>query len=237
MIRYPRTPQEKLAMACRIVAAEGHNDAIWGHISLRELEGKEFWMKPAEMGLEEVKPADLIRVALDGKKVRGKGKCHVEWPIHAEVFRARPDVTTVIHTHPLHSTLLGATGKRIRPLTHEGALFFPPDLPLFDLTTTLIVTRELGEAVAKSLGEGSALLLKNHGIVVAGKSIEEATALAVLLEKAARVEILALTVGEVSGSPPEDAVLKREQAYHARALSALWRYYCRKERAGHGTRG
>lgn len=96
--------RRKLAYACRILAAHGQNDTIYGHVTYRQPGADTFWMKPAAMGLDEMTVETVIRLDLDGQVVEGDLPRHVEFPIHSEIFRARPAVTCVIHisTQRLH---------------------------------------------------------------------------------------------------------------------------------------
>jgi ribulose-5-phosphate 4-epimerase/fuculose-1-phosphate aldolase len=160
----------KLAYACRILAAHGQNDAIYGHVTHRLPGAESFWMKPAGMGLDEITPERLIRMTLDGQVLEGGFPRHLEYPIHAEIFRARPEITSVIHTHPPYSIAFAATEQPLRAISHEGCMFTPPDVPRFTLTSNLIVTRQLGEALAATLGSARACFLVNHGIVVAAET-------------------------------------------------------------------
>jgi len=82
--------RRELAYACRILAANGQNDTVYGHVTYRKAGAKTFWMKPAALGLEEITPETLIRVDLEGTVVEGELPRHLEFPIHAEIFRARP---------------------------------------------------------------------------------------------------------------------------------------------------
>src|SRR5579871_6630258 len=144
--------REKLATACRIVAMEGHNDAIWGHVSVRNPQDpNQFWIKANRLGLEEITPDDVVLIDFDGNKLAGMRDRHNEFPIHAEILRRRPEVNVVIHTHPMLPTLLGSAGVAIKPVTHEGAYFSPPDIPVFTEMTDLILTQEQGASVAASL--------------------------------------------------------------------------------------
>lgn len=223
-----RTPalRVRLALACNILAMEGHTDISLGHASAREPGAQEYWVKAAGFGLEEVTPNDMILVDLEGNRRAGDRPAHRELPIHAEIYRRRPDVGAVVHTHPPHATALCATMQPLRPVTHEGVLF--PALPRFTQTTDLIITRDQGQALAKSLGPHNAVLLKNHGVVTAGGSIEEATLLAIFLEKAARMQSLAGTFGPIVWTDPEEAAAKRDRIYHPRAMENFWEYYRRK---------
>jgi len=108
-----------LAYACRILAANGHNDTIYGHVSHRQAGTETYWMKPAQMGMDEVTPDTLIRIDLDGRIVEGELPRHIEFLIHSEIYRARPEVTCVIHTHPTHAVAFAATGLPMRSISQD----------------------------------------------------------------------------------------------------------------------
>src|SRR5436309_5657689 len=182
--------KRRLAEACRMLAAAGQGDDVWGHATARVPGTNTFWMKPAGLGLEEIRPEQLLLVDLDGKVLRGRLPRHSEVFIHAEVFRARPEVNGVVHTHPVPATVFSSLGVPLRPITHEGCNFVPPDVPRFTETSDLIVTPELGRAVARAIGDRPGLFLVSHGIVTAGLTVEEAAINAILLDKAARVQLM-----------------------------------------------
>src|SRR2546423_12198388 len=163
--------KHRLVEACRILAMAGQGDDVWGHPSARVPGTDTFWMKPAGLGLEEIRADDLQLIDLDGKVLRGPHPRHTEVFIHSEVFRARADVGGVVHTHPVPATGVSSLGVPLRPIMHEGTHFVPPDVPRFDETTDLIVTPELGRAVARTIGDRPALFLVNHGIVTTGATI------------------------------------------------------------------
>src|SRR5262245_34955092 len=119
---------------------------------------------------------------------------HNEVYIHSEVLRARPDLTAVIHTHAPHAVAFSSLGKELRPVNNEAGYFYKR-LPIFSETTDLIVSPERGKAVAKCMGDNNAVLLRNHGIVAAGKSLEEAVWIALKLERACRVSLMAEWAG------------------------------------------
>ncbi len=219
--------REEVALACRILAAHGQGDNIWGHVSARDPGGRGLWMKPSGMGLEEITPADLLLIDFDGQVLAGRHPRHVEYPIHAELLRARPELQAVVHTHPLAATPFSALRVPLRPVSHEACLFVPPDVPRFTETSDLIVTAELGLAVARRMGSTWALLLENHGIVTAGVSVGDACIRALLLDKAAGMQLL--TAGrEQVWTRDDEALRKREHIYHPRAMASLWAYLGRK---------
>lgn len=223
--------KEKLAYSCNILAYEGHWDNILGHVSVRIPGQNRILMKPHSFGFEEIRPQHIIAVDIEtGKKVEGKHERHSEVFIHTEIMKARPDVNCVVHSHPPYATALGALGQRLRPISHEGNIFYE-GLPTFDYTTALIRTAELGVEVAKSLGQCRGMLMKNHGSTVVGESIEVATLYAIFLEKAARIQLIATASGDPSWTSDEEAAVKYEQIYTAHRLGSMWEYFVRRVKA------
>lgn len=220
--------KRKLAQACHILVMHGQGDDILGHMTARVQGAEQFWMKPAGMGLEEVKPSDLILVGLEGQVVKGKRPRHSEVFIHSEVFRARPDVCAVIHTHPPFSNAFSSVGVPLRPISHEGCYFVPPDVPRFTETTDLIITPELGKAVARTLGSAPALFLVNHGIVAVGATIEEALFKALALDKAARIQLLVPGATPHHYTPDEEARVKQARILRQPSIADRWAYHLRK---------
>ena len=228
-----RELRERLALACRILAQEGHGDLIWGHVSVRDpSDSSRYWMKGAEIGLDEVTAEDAILMDLEGSVLEGARKRHIEFYIHSEIYRRRPDVRAVVHTHPPYATIVGSGVRPFRPVTHWGTYFWPPEIPRFDRTTGLIRTRELGEAVAETLGAHKAVFLKNHGIVVAEVSLERATVAAVFLERACRDQVHAWAFGEISPPPEQEARERQVSVYTDQAALAAWEYLCRRVHRG-----
>lgn len=224
--------KETLAYGCKALALEGQGDIIWGHVTCRVPDRLDrFYMKPAAMGLEEIDAADLIEIDLDGRKVAGERPSHSEVFIHTQIMLARPDVNCVVHTHPPHAVAFGSTQKPLLPVGHEGSLF-ADGLPVFSETTDLIVTPERGEALARTLGQKNAALLRNHGLVTAGKSIAEAVMNAIVLERACRVQLLAEAMGGPQAwTDPQEAQIKKERIYSASAMENAFGYYVRRVQA------
>src|SRR6516225_1084547 len=187
--------REQVALGCRILAATGHDDFVWGHVSARDPQGRGIWMKASTFGFEEITAERVILVGFDGTVLSGEHPRHVEWPIHIEVLQARPDLGSVVHTHPPHSIALAAAGQPLLPVSHAGTLFVPPAVPRFTRTAELIVTHELGQDVANTLAHLHALFLVNHGIVTAGATVPDAVIRAILLEKAAHQQMLTHAFG------------------------------------------
>jgi L-ribulose-5-phosphate 4-epimerase len=228
--------RETLTNAGRILAMEGQGDYVAGHISVRlPSDPERFLMKPAGVGLEEMTPDNIITVDIEGKKVLGSMSRHNEVFIHSEVFRARADVQAVIHTHPPHAVAFSSLGRPLLPVGNDGVTFSGGRLPIFSETTDLIITQARGQAVARCLGEHPALILRNHGIVAAARSIEEAVWIALKLEKACRVQMLA----EAAGGPKllaegEDLEKKRGRSNRPDLHTNVFNYLLRRWHCAHG---
>jgi L-fuculose-phosphate aldolase len=207
--------KKKLADAGRVLAHEGQGDYVAGHVSLRLKDDPDlFLMKPAGIGLEEMTDENIITVNIDGNKVGGTAGRHNEVFIHSEVLRARPDVQAVVHTHAVYAVVFSSLGKPLQAVSNDGA-FFANGLPVFSETTELIITPARGKAVARTLGSYGALILRNHGIVTAASSMEEAVWLALKLNQACHAQMLA----EMAGGPilvGEPGEAKTKGAYASR---------------------
>lgn len=228
----PTTEQalrEQVALGCRILGANGHDDFIWGHVSARDPAGRGVWMKASTFGFEEITAEHVILVGFDGEVLIGEHPRHVEWPIHTEVMRSRPDVGSVVHSHPPHSIAMAASRQPLQAVSHAGTMFVPPDVPRFAKTAELIVTKALGTDVATSLGPRHALFLVNHGIVTAGRDVRDAVIRAVLLEKAAHQQLLVVAFGGAQrSSSDEEALRKRATVWAENQRAALWSYLGRR---------
>jgi L-fuculose-phosphate aldolase len=189
--------REKLIAAGLILDAANQGDLTRGHVSLRVPgDPTHFLMKPHSRGLDEITLENIVVCNLAGEKVGGGGRRHSEVFIHSEIYKARPEVMSVIHTHPTHAVALSATGRPVLPISQPGVAF-ADGVPYFTETIDLIRTQDMGLGVARALGPHKAVLLRNHGVAVVGACIEEATVLALLLEEACQIQLLAQASGGV----------------------------------------
>lgn len=207
-----RTIKQELIAAGGVLVAEGQDDFTRGHISFRLPDNPHlFFMKPHSIGLDEITMQNILTIDLDGNVVAGTARRHSEVYIHSEIFKVRPDVNCIIHTHPTYSTALSATGRPFRCLSQPGALF-DNSLGLYTDTINLIRSPEMGAGVARALGSGRGVLLKNHGIVVTGASIAEAVIGAIMLENGAQIQLIAEAAGDTAPEFPRADIenLKRD---------------------------
>jgi L-fuculose-phosphate aldolase len=187
--------KQTMIWAGRVLVNEGQDDFTRGHISMRLPDDPGlFFMKPHSVGLDEITMENIVTVNLEGVKVGGEGKRHSEVFIHSEIFKARSDVQCVLHTHPTYAIALSSSGGQLRAYSQPAALFYER-LGLYDDTINLIRTTDMGAGVAKALGDGRAVLLKNHGIVVTATTIEELVVSTIMLENAAMIQMITQGAG------------------------------------------
>lgn len=189
--------KQDLIDAGLILEAEGLGDLTRGHVSIR-MPGNPhlFIMKPHSYGFDEITMDNIVTCDMEGNKIGTGGRRHSEVFIHTEIYKARPDVNSVIHVHPTHAVALSATGRKLRPIS-QPASCFNDGLPYFTETIELIRTKEMGVGVAKALGPHKAVLMRNHGVAVVGAMVEESVILSILLESACQIQLLAESSGGI----------------------------------------
>jgi L-fuculose-phosphate aldolase len=211
------------------LAAAGLTDMVWGHAAVRDPDGRGVWMKASGWGFEEIDSGRTVLVSPGGEVLSGDGRRHIEYPIHTEIMRLRPDVGATVHTHAPALTAFTCLGVLLLPISHDGVLFSDPPVPRFTRTGALIATADLGAALADTLGDGPACLMPNHGAVTVGPDIATAVMHAVLLERACRTQLMALAAGDPkTWSDAAEAAAKRDQVWTPAQLQAGYRYLVRK---------
>jgi L-fuculose-phosphate aldolase len=215
--------RERVAWACRILALEGYADLTLGHVSARPAGGDTIYIKRKGLALDEVEPDDIVD--LDDPAA----DLHLETIIHTEIYARRPDVGAVVHGHPPFATAFGATTAQLELLTHDAVLF-AEGVSFFDEGPELITERDQGDAVAEALGSRRALILRNHGVVVADKDVRWAVLSAVTLERAIRLQAIASALGELQPIPNEVAQDMFAEKYQESFLDEYWAAWIRRAR-------
>lgn len=226
----PAHPADQVALGGRLLADNGQEDMIWGHVSVRDPTGDgSFWIKSAGFGFAEADRTRVVRLSRIGELVEGTGRAHLEHPIHGEILAARPDVGSVVHTHAEAAIAFSATSSPLEAVGHEGTLFVPPDVARFTVTGDLVRDASLGAALAAALGDRNAILLPRHGLVTVGPDLPSAVLAALFLEKACRAHLaVAAAAGFVPPSPEAEALAKRDRCYGAGQRIAAWEYLVRQ---------
>lgn len=220
---------DKLAVACRILEMEGHGDRSLGHVALRDPHGRGFWLKRSGIALGEVHDAgDFGLVTFAGKQIFGAGKRHSEWPIHSEIFKARPDINVTAHTHPFHGRVFSACDEPLRAVCNSGGYFKAPP-PRYTKTSELVRTVEVGAELAATLGDHLAMFLRNHGVVFCGESIGKMLLMGIGLETACREQLVLSASGLASSFPDaEEHARKGKGIGTPRNLDVFFDYYARQ---------
>ena len=181
-----------------------YNLVVWtgGNVSARDPESGLVVIKPSGIPYEELRPKDHVVVNLDGEVVEGSLKPSSDTASHLYIYRHRPDVNGVVHTHSPYATAFAAVGKPIPVyLTAMGDEFGCP-IPCAEFA--LIGDEEIGRQVLKHIGSSPAVLLKQHGVFTIGTDARAAVKTAVMVEDAARTVWLALQIGQPEEIPPKD---------------------------------
>ncbi|MCL4289436.1 MAG: class II aldolase/adducin family protein [Thermoleophilia bacterium] len=226
--------QEQVAWACRILALEGYTDLTLGHVSARARGSASVQIKRRGVALDEVELEDVISLDLESGEGFDSPEMHLEAVLHTEVYRARPDVGAVVHGHPPYATALSASREPLELLTHDAVLF-ADGLGVFEETPELITGREMGQAVARALGSGRAVLLRNHGVLVVGQDVAWAVLTAVTLERAVRLQAIAASLGPLAPIHRETAARMLPEKYNNGLVDEYWAAWIRRlQRGGAG---
>lgn len=192
-----------------------------GHCSARR--GKDaFYINSGASVRNALTPADIVAVTLDGTLVEGAAKPPLEFHIHAEIYRAYPDVGAVLHTHPPWSTMLTMTGVKYEAVCAQGVL--PGDVPVLDSPLS-VNTQDLGARLAATLDGARAVLLKSHGAVVVGADLVEAFALAIYLEENAHRQYMALQIGRPYVFSQSERETCRANLWSRSLFMKAWEYH------------
>jgi len=177
----------------------------FGHVSVRDDRNPERFLLSRSIAPGTVTPGDIMEFDLEGEPVAAKGRRpYLERYIHSEIYRARPEVQAVVHSHSPSVVPYGVTGTRLRPIFHMSG-FLGPDTPIFEIrdvggpaTDMLIRDRKLGAALAGSLGNAAFALMRGHGSVAVGVTIKQVVYRAIYAEVNARLQAEASRLGEVT---------------------------------------
>jgi ribulose-5-phosphate 4-epimerase/fuculose-1-phosphate aldolase len=201
-----RRRKERLAGGLRIFAALGFAEGVAGHITARDPEFADtFWVNPFGMGFDRIRVSDLIRVDARGDVVEGSGPLNVSaFAIHAKIHEARPEVVAAAHTHSVNGKAWSAVGRLLDPITQDACAFYE-DHVFFDDTKVLITEASEGARLAQALGDKKAAILRNHGLITVGQTVDEAVWWFVSMERCCQTQFLAESVCKPLQIDPENA--------------------------------
>ena len=222
---------DKLVVANRILYRQGIVDGF-GHVSARHDKSPGHFLLARNMAPGLVRRYDIITFDLDGTALDAEGRrVYLERFIHGEIFRARPDVQAIVHSHSPSVIPFGVTGQPLRPIFHMSG-FLGEGAALFEIRETggdtdmLIRDNRLGKALADTLGARSTVLMRGHGSTVVGTSIEQALYRAIYAEVNAKLQLQAVTLGEVNYLNPREAAMAA--ATNDTQLARVWELWRRE---------
>jgi len=217
--------REALASACRVLAAEGHESGLAGQVTARGEKPGSWWTLEFGYGFDEATAGRMVLVDEDLKPLSG-GRPNPGVRFHVWIYRNRPDVQAIVHTHAPHASALAATGKPLKTIHMDGAMLHGcahledwPGVPVAD---------DEGRIISGALGEAKTILLANHGLLTTGTYVEEAAYLAVFFERAARMQLRAMAAGGFKEVKPELAAEARDFLLQASIVKGTFAYWARR---------
>jgi len=218
--------RQKLALTCRILASEGHESALAGQITARGTPGT-YYMLRFGLGFDEASAHNIILVDDDLNVVEGEGMPNPSNRFHLWIYRHRAHVNCIIHTHPPHISALSMTGEPLA-VAHMDHTMFYDDCAYLPEWPGVPIGDEEGEIISAALGTKRSILLANHGQLVACGTVEEAAVMAVFIERAAKLQLLARAVGPIKAIRPELAREAHDYRLQPKAVGATFHYFARK---------
>jgi ribulose-5-phosphate 4-epimerase/fuculose-1-phosphate aldolase len=200
----PRTPAQerlnrkrRLAAALRLFARFGFDEGAAGHITARDPENHDqFWINPFGVHFGQVRVSDLLLVDAEGAVISGDGRVNpAGFAIHSQVHAARPDAVSAAHAHSVYGRAWAALGRRLDPLTQDACAFYE-DHEVFGSFGGVVLDAEEGKRIAACLGRSKAVILRNHGLLTVGGSVQEAAWWFIAMERACQVQLIAAAAGQ-----------------------------------------
>ena len=222
-----RTLRETLAAASRVLAMTGQEAGLAGQISARSEKPNAYWTLRFGLGFDEATPDDFIEVDQDLNTLSGSGMANPATRFHLWVYAARPDISSIVHTHsPWVSALVAARQPLVvsqmdmTPFHNDCAFLADwPGVPIAD---------QEGVIISKALGSKRSILLAHHGQLTTGETVEEATYLAVYLERAARMQVRARAFGELKPLSDDLAQEAHDYLLKPAIIETTFNYWCRQ---------
>jgi len=204
--------KQRLAAAFRLFARYGFDEGIAGHITARDPElADHFWVNPFGMYFGHIRVSDLLLVNHKGEVVEGDKPVNVAaFAIHSQVHQARPDVVAAAHAHSTYGKSWSSLGRLLDPLTQDACSFYE-DHSLFDEYTGVVLDTQEGKRIATALGDRKAAILRNHGLLTVGHSVDEAAWWFITMDRSCQVQLMAEAAGKPVVIDPDTASLTYSQ--------------------------
>jgi L-fuculose-phosphate aldolase len=221
------TTRQKLALSCRMLAREEHGSALAGQITARGDKPGTMWTARFGLGLEEISASDYLLVDDDLNVLEGDGMPNPSNRFHLWIYRKRPDVQSIMHTHPPHVSALSMIGVPLKAAHMDTSMFYE-DCAYLDHWPGPPIGDEEGEIISRAIGDKRSILLAHHGQLCACTTVEEAAVLSIFIERAARLQLLAMAAGTIRDLDPDPARQAHDYRLKPKPLGATFHYFARQ---------
>lgn len=218
---------QAVAQTCRTLFAFGHDSGLSGQITARTDKAGTYWTQRLGLGLDEITADNLLLVDEDLRVLQGDGMPNPANRFHSWLYRSRPDLNCIVHTHAPHASALAMLAVPLE-IAHMDTCVLYGQVAFLKKWPGIPVGNEEGEIIAEALGGKKAILLAHHGLLVAGASVEEACVLGVMFERAARLQLLAMAAGEIQPISPSLGEEAQRWVSTPRRYEVTFAYYARR---------
>lgn len=194
--------RQKIAWACQVLYTEGHGAGLAGQVTARADKPGQYYTQRMGLGFDEISAENMLLVDEDLNVLEGEGMANPATRFHVWIYRTKPHVNSIVHTHPPHACALSMTGQPLKVAQMDMCMLYD-DVAFLPRWPGVPVGNSEGEIISGALGDKRAALLAHHGIVAACATLEEACVMAVQCERAARLHLLARSAGPILELDPE----------------------------------
>jgi L-fuculose-phosphate aldolase len=219
--------KQKLALTCRILAAEGHDSGLAGQATARGENPGTYYMLRFGLGFDEITAGNLLLVDDDLNVLEGEGMVNPSNRFHLWIYRAKPAVNAIMHTHSPYVSALSMIGVPLA-VSHMDTTLFHEDCAWLREWPGTPIGDEEGRIISEAIGDKRAILLAHHGQLTACATVEEAAILAMFIERAAKIQLMAMSAGTILPIDPALAREAHDYRLKARAIGATFHYYSRR---------
>jgi ribulose-5-phosphate 4-epimerase/fuculose-1-phosphate aldolase len=204
--------KQKLAAAFRLFARFGFDEGVAGHITARDPEETEcFWVNPFGLYFGHIRASDLILVDAQGNVVQGRAKVNrAAFAIHSRVHHARPDVIAAAHSHSMYGRTFSTLGKKLDAITQDACAFYD-DHGIFEDYNGVVLDTSEGDRIAAALGHRKAVILRNHGLLTVGHTVESAAFWFISMDRCCHTQLMAEAAGKPITIAHDEAIKTRGQ--------------------------
>ena len=219
--------RQSVAQTCRILYAFGHDSGLSGQISARAEKKGTYYTQRMGLGFDEIAPENILIVDEDLNVIEGSGMPNPANRFHSWLYRARPDIHCIVHTHAPYASALSMLEVPLE-IAHMDACLLYGQVAFLKKWPGIPVGNEEGEIISQAIGDKKAIMLSHHGLLVAAGSVEEACIMGVMFERAARLQLLAMAAGEVRKIPEDLGAEAQKWICTPSRITATFAYYARR---------